>query len=118
MAFKKNSSTLVLYFTCQIDLSSMMYEYKHTINELGDDTIDLDKLIGRQLFLFVVISLNGVVPKRIVSLFVFFFFLFFLLLLLLFFLVLFFFVLLLFFFLCLNNNSLFTLFLFLSKCFI
>jgi hypothetical protein len=78
MAFKKNSSTLSLYFTCQIDLSSMMYEYKHNINELDDDTIDLDKLISRQLFLFVVLSLNGAVPKRIVSLFVFFLFLLFL----------------------------------------
>jgi hypothetical protein len=72
MAFKKNPSSLVFCFTCQIDFLSMMYEYRHTINELGDDTLDLDKLIGRQLLLFVVLSLNGVVPKRIVFLSVFF----------------------------------------------
>lgn len=35
-----------------------MYEDKHPINVLDDDTTDLEKLIGRQLFLFVVLSLQ------------------------------------------------------------
>jgi hypothetical protein len=47
----------------------MIYEHEYIINELGDDTIDIDKLIGRQLLLFVVTGFNGVVPKQILFLF-------------------------------------------------